>query len=93
LWYAGNNRGWQVLKETLHFEDFKASNSNTIRKEGDGHSNVLLNQNVGNVKQKWIGIKTVVYNQPKIVSSKGGGYWPVMIETYMCNCDQDGNPQ
>jgi hypothetical protein len=92
LWYAGNNKGWQVLKETLHYQDFKASNSNTIRNEGDGHSNVLLNQNVGNVKQKWIGIKTVVYNQPKVVSSEGGEYWPVMIETYMCNCDQDGNP-
>jgi hypothetical protein len=90
LWYAGNNKGWQVLKETLHFKKFKASSDETIREEGD--PNVLLSKNIGNVKGKWFGIKTVVYNKSKKIGSLGSEYWPVMMETYVCDCDSDGNP-
>jgi hypothetical protein len=90
LFYAGNEGGWHALKETLHFDPYKGGNKETVRGKGD--SNVLFVENIGNVKDKWIGIKTVVYNQPKKISSEGKEYWPVMIEAYVCNCDQNGNP-
>jgi hypothetical protein len=90
LFYAGNKGGWHALKETLHFDPFKGSNTDTVRSGGD--SNILLIQNVGDVKDRWIGIKTVVYNKPKKVGNDGNEYWPVVIEAYFCNCDNDGNP-
>jgi hypothetical protein len=92
LLYAGNGQGWKTLKETLHFDPFKNSSSETIREKGDGHTNVLLSQNAGNVKGRWIGIKTVVYNKPKKTRPDGSEYWPVMMEMYICNCDSNGNP-
>jgi hypothetical protein len=90
LWYAGNNKGWQVLKETLHFGKFKDSSNETIREEGG--PNVLLNKKIDNVKGKWFGIKTVVYNKTKKIGSSGSDYWPVGMETYVCDCDSDRNP-
>jgi hypothetical protein len=93
LWYAGNRKGWHVLKETLHYGDYKGSNAQTCRPwEDDNHSNVLHIENIGNVKGKWIGIKTVVYNQGKKVRADGTSYWPVMMEAYTCDCDQNGDP-
>ena len=34
----------------------------------------------------------MVYNKPKKVSNDGSEYWPVMIEAYFSNCDNNGNP-
>lgn len=90
LWYAGNNQGWQVLKETLHFDQYKASNNQTIRENGS--SNVLFNQNLGNIKGRWFGIKTIVFNLPPLPFPDGGRFWPVQIEIWTCNCDTNGVP-
>ena len=90
FFYAGNKGGWHALKETLHWKDFKSTNKETTR--GEGTSNVLHIDNVGNVKDKWVGIKTVVYNLPPKKTKEGSEYWPVMIEAYFCNCDANGNP-
>lgn len=92
LLYAGNQQGWQTLKETLHYGDYKNGSSGTIRKNGDGHTNVLISQNVGNIKGSWIGVKTVVYNNPIRTLANGSEYWPVMMEMYICSCDSNGNP-
>jgi hypothetical protein len=93
LWYAGNKNGWHVLKETLHFDPFKNSSRDTCRPwENDSRTNTLHIENIGNVKGKWIGIKTVVYNQGKKTGADGADYWPVMMEAYTCDCDQNGNP-
>ena len=63
LRYAGNKGGWQVLKETIHFDPFKSSNDETLR--GTGDDNILESHNFGNIKGKWFGFKTVIYNEDK----------------------------
>jgi hypothetical protein len=92
LLYAGNDQGWKVLKETIHYGDYKNGNSETIREQGDGNDNVQFNQNIGDLRGKWIGVKTVVFNWEDPVPYQGSRYWPVQIETYTCDCDTNGNP-
>ena len=92
LRYKGNKGGWHILKETIHFEEFKATNDLTTRGISEGQNkNILESNNFGNLKGKWFGIKTIVYNENK-KSFEGKTYWPVMVESYICECDSDGNP-
>lgn len=92
LWYKGNEEGWSILKETVHFGKWKTTRDLTTRGKSKGKdSNILENHNFGNLKGKWFGFKTIVYNEPK-VGSGDSAYFPVMIETYICECDSEGNP-
>jgi hypothetical protein len=92
LWYKGNSGGWTILKETVHFGEWKGSNNKTCRvKEKFTNKNILESNNQGDLTGKWFGIKTVVYNGPK-KTFEGKDYWPVVIETYVCKCDDNGNP-
>lgn len=92
LYYAGSLQGWKVLKETLHYGDYKNDGSETDRQQGDGIGNVQFNQNIGDLRGKWIGVKTVVFNWVNPIPYQGSRYWPVQIETYTCDCDTNGNP-
>jgi hypothetical protein len=74
LLYSGNDQGWKVLKETLHYGDHKNSSSETIREQGDGNGNVQFNQNIGDVRGKWIGVKTIVFNWVNPVPYQGSRY-------------------
>jgi hypothetical protein len=92
LWYSGNEEGWSVLKETIHYDEWKGSNDLTTRGKSKGEdNNILENNNFGNLKGKWFGFKTIVYNENQ-KTDNGMAYWPVMIETYICECDDEGNP-
>ena len=92
LWYRGNEEGWSILKETIHFDDWKGTNNLTTRGKSKGQdNNILETHNFGNLKGKWFGFKTIVYNEPKI-GSGDSAYYPVVIEAYICECDSEGNP-
>ncbi len=97
LRYKGNKGGWHILKETIHFKqdknhDYKGTNNMTTRgREVGQNKNILESNNFGNLKNKWFGYKTIVYNEEKKVAN-GNAYWPVFIETYICECDSNGNP-
>ncbi|HEU5120851.1 MAG TPA: hypothetical protein VFT71_07665 [Candidatus Nitrosocosmicus sp.] len=92
LWYSGNEEGWSIMKETIHYEDWKGGNDLTTRGKSKGQdNNILESNNFGNLKGKWFGFKTIVYNEPR-VESDNSSYYPVLIETYICECDSEGNP-